>query len=477
MQRTRSVFETVPGTDHKDLECTICLEPWDNPVELQPCRHVFCARCVEGMQSCPACRAAVTGRAAPNRILVNMANEVAVKCRRCGWTGSRELSRAHVCAGAAPPPPPTVPPPPQTAPPPQPYGAPPPQPYGAPPAAAPLAASGVYGPPSDYDARRQPPPGYHAPHPHREAPPRVAAPAPMPSAAAGAAYGGPYGRVGDAKAAASGPWTQYNMEPDEYDHVMAVFINFDQDDSGELDRGELTTLARWLNFAHSPADIERMFRDMDTDGSGALSLDEFCRWTMMHRPDSHALYGLPPEEYHHVLFQFHSYDRNSDGFLDKNEFRQLAIKQRYAHDNAAADRLFDAVDEDRSGTVELHELLLYRAKMRHGQGYHSAAHGAMAHGPTGPAPHDPYQRYQPAPAPMPVAPAYPQQHGYAPAPSMPYQQQPPAYAHGHAGPPPGAAPVYPPAHAPLPPQATAGSPRYPPLPDQSRRKKDACVIQ
>eukprot|EP00760_Papus_ankaliazontas_P025814 PhM_4_TR2883/c2_g1_i1/m.44434 len=68
------------------------------------------------------------------------------------------------------------------------------------------------------------------------------------------------------------PWTQYNMSQYEYDRLLAMFMTFDYDGSGELNRRELTRLATWLNFPHTPRDVDMMFQQMDTDRSGSLSL-------------------------------------------------------------------------------------------------------------------------------------------------------------------------------------------------------------
>ena len=89
------------GEFSKDLECAICLEPWKDPVELQPCKHVFCRECVQRLDKCPDCRQGINSLAPPNRILVNMASEVQVQCKRCSWKGSRAASSTHRCDGNA----------------------------------------------------------------------------------------------------------------------------------------------------------------------------------------------------------------------------------------------------------------------------------------------------------------------------------------------------------------------------------------
>src|SRR3989338_8480637 len=88
---------SLAGNDGHDFMCNICLEPWMEPSELVPCGHVFCSRCVKKLKNmkCPTCRTGFKSTQPPNRILVNQAKAVIVKCDSCSWVGSRELSVNH----------------------------------------------------------------------------------------------------------------------------------------------------------------------------------------------------------------------------------------------------------------------------------------------------------------------------------------------------------------------------------------------
>lgn len=158
------------------------------------------------------------------------------------------------------------------------------------------------------------------------------------------------------------PWVLYGFDQESYDQLVAIFMTFDDDGSGELDRSELTKLAKWLNFAQQPGDIDRMFREMDGDGSGALSMDEFCTWVSRNRPDPQALYGLTSSEYNCVMMAFRSYDANQDGTLSLDEFQRLCHSLGYYRTPQESAVAFKAIDTDHSGTVDLNEFLLYRAR-------------------------------------------------------------------------------------------------------------------
>lgn len=141
---------------------------------------------------------------------------------------------------------------------------------------------------------------------------------------------------------------------------FSLFMHFDTDDSGELDQGELTRLARCLNFATKQGEIECMFRQIDQDNNGTLSAAELCTWLKYNRPNPEALYGLPPYQYNEVLMQFNSFDTNKDGTLSRMEFSSLCIAHGYAKDAAAAQSMFNEIDSDNSGGIDLHEFPVYQ---------------------------------------------------------------------------------------------------------------------
>ena len=325
-------FTAVDEEQLQDLMCVVCLYPWTDPVELQPCRHIFCRGCAN-LTRCHMCRGAVASTTAPNRILVNMAKDARMKCSDCGWIGGNAERPRHTCGASGPGTAPRTPSPARVVP-------------------APSANPPVV--------------GLHQANSNN----RVAAA----SATVAAASQQP-------RLSPDGPWTKYGLDQEEYDHIFCVLLNFDTDDSGLLDKGELSTLCRFLNFANAAADIDRMFREMNTGGRG-VTLDNFCQWLSQHRPDPQALYGMTPVEYHNALFQFHEYDRDNSGQLDINEFRQLAIRMGYARHPAEADNLFRTVDANGSGSIDLHELLTYVAQHNRARHQQPQQQSATTRSPT-----------------------------------------------------------------------------------------------
>ncbi|KPA79209.1 hypothetical protein ABB37_05696 [Leptomonas pyrrhocoris] len=394
----------------EELTCAVCLDSWKEPIELSPCGHIFCRECAVGLKECPVCRKKIESSNQPNRTLVNMALQIPVKCMRCGWQGTREQGMRHECgSGSAQPtrlssirPPQPAQEPPQhpsatsTSSPYAPYtyqsnqqnssggySAYPPDPpnasnnlwqSGAPTQSRPQQNNyqggyqGGYSPsypgaaPSlsnNYSSSYSPNPansgGYQG-YPGYPGYPGYLPQPPQP----------PQTRRRMRKyeviePTGNYPWTLYGLGQNEYDQIVSLFVFFDDDDSGSLDRNEVARLARWLNFANTPQDVQRIFDDMDADHSGSLSLGEFLSWLRYNKPNPQALYGLTQSQYNTIMMQFHTYDTNQDGCLEMNEFTRLVLNLRDVRDEATARRLFQMIDLDRDGEINLHEFLTFRA--------------------------------------------------------------------------------------------------------------------
>jgi hypothetical protein len=83
----------------KTIQCTVCHTPWENPVELKPCGHVFCRECIANPEECPFCLASVKSAQKPTQALIDLINEVFVMCEHCDWAGSRQQAKMHMCRG------------------------------------------------------------------------------------------------------------------------------------------------------------------------------------------------------------------------------------------------------------------------------------------------------------------------------------------------------------------------------------------
>jgi hypothetical protein len=92
-----SVVSVPDLTEH--LTCAVCFDVWCQPTMLRPCQHIFCAQCVHAITKCPVCRECIACREKPHKVILNMTDEVRVRCSGCNWEGTRAASNRHRCSG------------------------------------------------------------------------------------------------------------------------------------------------------------------------------------------------------------------------------------------------------------------------------------------------------------------------------------------------------------------------------------------
>ncbi|EKF25987.1 hypothetical protein MOQ_010341 [Trypanosoma cruzi marinkellei] len=84
-------------------ECGVCLCQWVCPLEIFPCRHIFCEACVEDVDRCPECSAAIEQRKRPNVAILELQKHSKGRCSVCSWVGTFEkFNRDHVTCNAKP---------------------------------------------------------------------------------------------------------------------------------------------------------------------------------------------------------------------------------------------------------------------------------------------------------------------------------------------------------------------------------------
>lgn len=114
----------------------------------------------------------------------------------------------------------------------------------------------------------------------------------------------------------------------------------------------ITAVARHLNHK-GIRDIHQVFRRMDTNGDGVLSLDEV-------QAGFRDIFGSDSEEYKDVKVAFQSMDLDRSGFIDYTEFCAAGLGEQACLQEDAIWAAFKAFDFDNSGRIskaELHTVL------------------------------------------------------------------------------------------------------------------------
>tara|TARA_B100000768_G_scaffold49738_1_gene48537 strand:- start:9880 stop:10083 length:204 start_codon:yes stop_codon:yes gene_type:complete len=60
--------------------------------------------------------------------------------------------------------------------------------------------------------------------------------------------------------------------------IKKIFDQFDKDKDGYINKKELHALAIALNNTLSPAELQDLFRDLDIDNSGKITMGEFIKY-------------------------------------------------------------------------------------------------------------------------------------------------------------------------------------------------------
>jgi Ca2+-binding EF-hand superfamily protein len=139
---------------------------------------------------------------------------------------------------------------------------------------------------------------------------------------------------------------------------VEVFRRFDVDGNGEINVGEFMQMLPQLGVLVPAARAIKLFRALDEDESGALSLDEFRVAAIALDPTS----GSPMVASGSALLgpreSFMLFDRDNSGSIDEDEFVWVLEFMGYEiglEDERLVETMFRKYDKDRSGAIEYEE--------------------------------------------------------------------------------------------------------------------------
>ena len=154
------------------------------------------------------------------------------------------------------------------------------------------------------------------------------------------------------------------------DPLRVVFDSFDDNGSGCLDAGELQSALRLLGVTLPLQEAEHLVKQLDTDGNGDVSFDEFASWwdattasslAAMAEVVSDRLAALETVEESirggsdAITRVFNSLDADGSGTLDSEELRTALGQLGVTMSPREATSLLARLDTDGSGGVSLDE--------------------------------------------------------------------------------------------------------------------------
>lgn len=139
-----------------------------------------------------------------------------------------------------------------------------------------------------------------------------------------------------------------------------IFRSFDADNSGTIDIPELETVLAAFGMEPLPHVLKEVINDVDSDGSGLLSLNEFFNLL-------ECLYeceGFSRQERIHLSDLFKRFDSNGNGYIPTEGLHGLLGWLGYHLAAEEARDIAGQVDVDGSGNIDFQEVLVCMRKVR-----------------------------------------------------------------------------------------------------------------
>ncbi|XP_004070337.4 troponin C, skeletal muscle [Oryzias latipes] len=132
----------------------------------------------------------------------------------------------------------------------------------------------------------------------------------------------------------------------------AAFDMFDTDGGGDISTKELGTVMRMLGQNPSREELDAIIEEVDEDGSGTIDFEEFLVMMVQQLKEDQA--GKSEEELSEC---FRIFDKNSDGFVDREEFGDILHMTGEAVTEEDIDEMFGEADSNKDGKLDFDEFL------------------------------------------------------------------------------------------------------------------------
>ncbi|KAK7109899.1 calmodulin-like protein 5 [Littorina saxatilis] len=140
-----------------------------------------------------------------------------------------------------------------------------------------------------------------------------------------------------------------NLSREKREQYMRVFNELDTDGNGWLSREEIGQWLKRAGYSLSETQIESVFRMIDKNSDGKITLDEF--YTFME------LINKPPDSTSKLRQVFTSMDTNGDGQLSEDELVGGLNRCGYQLTRQQVHKLIANLDTDGDGTISFEEFL------------------------------------------------------------------------------------------------------------------------
>ncbi|KAI3766990.1 hypothetical protein L2E82_17071 [Cichorium intybus] len=140
------------------------------------------------------------------------------------------------------------------------------------------------------------------------------------------------------------------LPEDQLKQLREIFCRFDLDKDGSLTHLEVAALLRSLGLKPSGEQIHKLFKNMDSDGSGTVEFDELVNAMSSQMMSEDIL--MNQQE---LLQIFKSFDRDGSGFITPAELAKSMTKMGQPLTYRELSEMVRNADTDGDGVISFKE--------------------------------------------------------------------------------------------------------------------------
>ena len=126
-------------------------------------------------------------------------------------------------------------------------------------------------------------------------------------------------------------------------------VVFETDGSGKISGRELGNIFRALNMQVTESQLKQLVGEMDSDGSGQIEFDEFCRVM--------AATFFKKYSQDELRTAFSQFDQDGSGYIQASELERIMQKMGRHYNRVEIEAMVNSLDTSRDGKIGFDEFV------------------------------------------------------------------------------------------------------------------------